>query len=88
MTEGATPQLVQLRGIVLRSDGQPYAGASVYLAGAPRQLVVTDAKGAFALPVPAGTALSLRVEYFDEGSSHVELPAPSREPLRIILGCC
>lgn len=80
------PQTVQLRGVVLAADGRPCAGASVYPAGAPRQLVVTDAKGAFALPVPAGTAVSLRVEYFGEGSSRVEVPAPGPEPLRITLG--
>jgi len=80
------PQVVQLKGIVLNPNGRPCAGASVYMAGAPRQLVVTDAQGAFALPVPAGGALSLRVEYFGEGSSRVEVPTPGAELLHITLG--
>lgn len=82
----AAPELVQLRGVVLNPDGRPCAGASVFPAGLPRQLVVTDAKGAFVLPVPAGVALSLQVEYFGVGSSRVAVDAPSAEPLRITLG--
>lgn len=82
----AAPQLTQLRGIVLNPDGRPCAGASVYPAGAPRQLVVTDAQGAFALPVPAGAAVSLRVEYFGEGSSRVEVPTPGTALVRVTLG--
>ncbi|TDN36502.1 hypothetical protein E4631_19020 [Hymenobacter sp. UV11] len=88
-TTSATPaaqQVVQLKGLVLSSDGRPCAGASVFPAGAPRQLVVTDAKGAFTLPVPAGTALSLQVEYFGVGSSRVAVDKPTDEPLRITLG--
>ncbi|MDO7884052.1 carboxypeptidase regulatory-like domain-containing protein [Hymenobacter cheonanensis] len=80
------PQTVQLKGIVLAPNGQPCAGASVYPAGAPRQLVVTDAQGAFTLPVPASGPLSLRVEYFGEGSSRVEVLSPGSGPLRITLG--
>jgi hypothetical protein len=80
------PQTIQVTGIVLAPDGRPCAGASVYPAGAPRQLVVTDAQGAFTLPVPAGTAVSLRVEYFGEGSSRVDVPTPGSAPLRITLG--
>lgn len=83
----ATPaQMVQLRGMVLTPDGRPCAGASVYPAGQPRQLVVTDAQGNFTLPVPAGTALSLQVEYFGLGSSRVAIDTPSAEPLHITLG--
>ena len=82
----AASATVQLKGIVLAPDGRPCAGASVYPAGAPRQLVVTDAQGVFILPVPAGAAVALRVEYFGEGSSRVEVPAPGAEPLRITLG--
>jgi hypothetical protein len=82
----AAPQTVQIKGIVLASDGRPCAGASVYPAGAPRQLVVTDAQGAFTLPVPAGEAASLRIEYFGEGSSRVEVPAPGTALVRITLG--
>jgi len=82
----AAPQTVQVKGIVLNPDGRPCAGASVYPAGAPRQLVVTNAQGAFTLPVPAGAAVSLRVEYFGEGTSRVDVPAPGAEPLRITLG--
>ena len=85
-TAPAAPQTVQLKGIVLTSTGRPCAGASVYPAGAPRQLVVTDAQGAFTLPVLVGEAVSLRVEYFGEGSSRVEVPAPGTQPLRITLG--
>ncbi len=77
---------MQLKSPVLNPDGRPGAGASVFPAGAPRQLVVTDAKGAFVLPVPAGTALSLQVEYFGVGSSRVAVDKPSAEPLRITLG--
>ena len=86
LAASAAPATVQLKGIVLAPNGRPCAGASVYPAGAPRQLVVTDAQGAFALPVPAGAAVALRVEYFGEGSSRVEVPAPGSEPLRITLG--
>jgi len=77
---------VQLKGLVLNPDGRPCAGASVFPAGAPRQLVVTDARDAFVLPVPAGMALSLQVEYFGMGSSRVAVDKPSAEPLRITLG--
>ncbi|GAB3638188.1 hypothetical protein GCM10027422_37780 [Hymenobacter arcticus] len=82
----AAPQVLKLKGIVLNADGQPCPGASVYPAGAPRQLVVTDANGAFALPVPMGGPVSLRVEYFGVGSSRVEVAAPSTDVLRITLG--
>jgi len=80
------PQTVQLKGIVLNTDGRPCAGASVYPVGAPRQLVVTDAQGAFSLPVPAGVPVAVRAEYFGEGSSRVEVPSPGTEVLRIKLG--
>ena len=82
----AAPQVLKLKGIVLNADGQPCPGASVYPAGAPRQLVITDANGAFALPVPVGGAVSLRVEYFGVGSSRVEVASPSAEVLHITLG--
>ncbi len=82
----AAPQVMKLKGIVLNADGRPCPGASVYPAGAPRQLVVTDANGAFALPVPAGGAVSLRVEYFGVGSSRVEVPTPTADVLHITLG--
>lgn len=39
------PQVIKLKGIVRTTDGQPCPRASVYPAGAPRQLVVTDANG-------------------------------------------
>lgn len=82
----AAPQIVPLRGLVLNSDGRPCAGASVFPAGAPRQLVVTDAQGAFVLPVRAGTAVSLQVEYFGVGSSRVVVDKPLTEILRVTLG--
>lgn len=82
----ASTQVVKLKGIVLNPDGSPCPGASVYPAGAPRQLVVTDAKGAFTLPVPVGSAVSVRVDYFGVGSSRVEVAAPSAEVLHITLG--
>ena len=85
-TLAAAPQTVQLSGTVLGPDGRPYAGVSVYPAGAPRQLVVTDANGAFKLAVPAGIPTSLRVEYFGVGSSRVEVPLPSTTPLQVTLG--
>jgi hypothetical protein len=81
-----TPQAKHLVGVVLKSDGQPLPGASIYLAGAPRQLVVTDAQGRFDLPVATGSAVDLRVEYFGEGSSRVEVPANQVAPLKITLG--
>ncbi len=80
------PQLTLVRGIVLTPEGRPRAGASVYPAGAPRQLAITDAQGAFELPVPAGAAVSLRVEYFGEGSSRVEVPNPGTSLVRVTLG--
>lgn len=82
----AATQVIKLNGIVLNADGTPCPGASVYPAGAPRQLVITDAKGAFALPVPAGSAVSVRIEYFGVGSSRVEVATPSAEVLHITLG--
>lgn len=86
----ATPALPQqwvtLRGIVVRPTGRPCAGASVYAAPNPRQLVVTDAQGAFTLTVPASAAAVLRVEYFGEGSSRVEVHLPASELLHITLG--
>ncbi len=82
----ATPQLTLVRGVVLTPEGRPRAGASVYPAGAPRQLAITDAQGAFELPVPAGTAVSLRIEYFGEGSSRVEVPNPGTSLIRVTLG--
>ena len=82
----AAPQVMMLRGIVLMASGQPRSGASVSVVGAPRQIVVTDAQGAFALPVPAGAAVSLRVEYFGEGTSRVEVPMPTASVLHITLG--
>ena len=85
-TAVAARHVVQLRGVVLTPDGRPCAGASVYPAGQARQLVVTDAQGGFVLPVPAGAALSLQVEYFGVGSSRVAVAAPSAAPLRVILG--
>ncbi|QKG52380.1 carboxypeptidase-like regulatory domain-containing protein [Hymenobacter sp. BRD67] len=80
------PQTKLLLGVVLKADGQPLPGASVYPAGAPRQLVVTDAQGHFELHVAKGTAASLWVEYFGEGSSRVEVPASQFTPLQITLG--
>lgn len=81
-----SPQVVSIQEITLNAAGQPCPGASVYPAGAPRQLVVTDANGAFALPVPVGGAVSLRVEYFGVGSSRVEVATPSADVLHITLG--
>jgi hypothetical protein len=80
------PQAKHLVGVVLKSDGQPLPGASIYQAGAPRQLVVTDAQGRFDLPVAMDSAVVLRVEYFGEGSSRVEVPANQVAPLKITLG--
>lgn len=82
----AQPQFVTLRGVVIRPTGRPCPGASVYEARAPRQVVVTDAQGAFTLPVLAGAAALLRVEYFGEGSSRVEIPVPTIDLLHITLG--
>lgn len=75
-----------LRGIVVSAGGQPCAGASVYATQTPRQVVVTDASGAFALPTQPGTAVSLRIEYFGVGSSHLEVVLPTNEVLHITLG--
>ncbi|WP_198173031.1 carboxypeptidase-like regulatory domain-containing protein [Hymenobacter ginkgonis] len=86
MPTATASQTVTLRGIVSMPTGQPQPGASVYVAGAARQLVVTDAQGAFALPVPAGAAVSLRIEYFGEGISRMEVPTPTAKVLHITLG--
>lgn len=79
------PQTVTLTGVVLLANGQPCAGASVYMTGAARQVVITDARGAFALPVPAGNALAINAEYFGVGSTRVALDKPSTQPLRITI---
>lgn len=79
-------QWVTLRGVVVRPTGRPCAGASVYATPTPRQLTVTDAQGAFTLPVLAGETVLLRVEYFGEGSSRVEVRLPASDGLRITLG--
>jgi hypothetical protein len=80
------PQAKHLVGVVLKANGQPLPGASIYPAGAPRQLVITDAQGRFDLPVIRDSPISLRVEYFGEGSSRVEVPASQVDPLRITIG--
>jgi hypothetical protein len=82
----SAPQAKHLVGVVLKSDGQPLPGASIYSTGAPRQVVVTDAQGRFDLPVTMDSAVVLRVEYFGEGSSRVEVPASQVAPLKITLG--
>lgn len=81
----AAPQTVMLTGVVVLANGQPCPGASVYMSGAARQLVVTDARGAFALPVPAGNSLAINAEYFGVGSTRLALGKPSTEPLRITI---
>lgn len=81
----AAPQFVTLTGVVVLANGQPCPGASVYMTGAARQLVVTDARGAFALSVPAGNSLAINAEYFGVGSTRVALDKPSPEPMRIII---
>jgi len=81
----AAPQFVTLTGVVVLANGQPCPGASVYITGAARQLVVTDARGAFALPVPVGNSLAINAEYFGVGSTRVALDKPSTEPMRIII---
>lgn len=82
----AAPQVVVLTGVVLLADGQPCPGASVFMSGAPRQLVVTDARGAFALPVPAGSPLAIQADYFGVGSTRLALNKPSGQPLRLVFG--
>lgn len=84
LTTAAHPTL--LKGTVLLRNGQPCAGASVYAAGAPRQLVVTNAQGAFTIPTTAGAAVVLYIDYFGEGTSRVKVALPATEPLRITLG--
>ena len=79
------PQTVTLTGVVVLANGQPCPGASVYMSGAARQLVVTDARGAFTLPVPAGNSLAINAEYFGVGSTRVALDKPSTEPMRITI---
>lgn len=84
-TADAAPQTITLTGVVVLANGQPCPGASVYMTGAARQLVVTDARGAFALPVPAGNSLAINAEYFGVGSTRVALDKPSTEPMRITI---
>lgn len=84
-TETTASTTVTLTGVVLLANGQPCPGASVYMTGAARQVVVTDSRGAFALPVPAGSPLAVNAEYFGVGSTRVALDKPSAQPLRITL---
>jgi hypothetical protein len=84
LTSAAHTLLV--KGTVLLRTGQPCAGASVYVVGAPRQLVITNAQGAFELPVPAGAAVTVSIDYFGEGTSRVKVSLPLAKPLQITLG--
>lgn len=80
------PQTVVLTGVVLLANGQPCPGAGVFLATAPRQLVVANARGEFSLPVPADGPVAIRADYFGVGSTRVALDQPSGQPLRLTLG--
>lgn len=85
-TSPAAPQTVVLTGVVLLADGRPCPGASVFMASAPRQLVVADAHGEFSLPVPAGGPVAIKADYFGVGSTRLALDQPSGQPLRLTLG--
>ncbi|MGI4834591.1 MAG: carboxypeptidase-like regulatory domain-containing protein [Janthinobacterium lividum] len=82
----AAPQPVMLTGVVLLADGQPCPGASVFMTNAPRQLVVANARGEFSLPVPAGSPVAIKADYFGVGSTRLALDQPSGQPLRLTLG--
>lgn len=85
-TSTEAPETVVLTGVVLRANGQPLPGAGVYLAGAAKQVVVTDEHGAFSLPIPNGRPVAVQAEYFGLGSTRVNLSAPLAQPLRITIG--
>ncbi|NML63800.1 carboxypeptidase regulatory-like domain-containing protein [Hymenobacter sp. RP-2-7] len=82
----AAPQQVVLTGVVLLTDGKPCPGASVFMANAPRQLAVTNARGEFSLAVPAGNPVAIKADYFGVGSTRLALDQPSGQPLRLTLG--
>jgi hypothetical protein len=75
-----------VKGTVVLRTGQPCAGASVCVVGAPRQLVITNAQGGFELPVPAGATVTVSIDYFGEGTSRVKVALPLTKPLQITLG--
>jgi hypothetical protein len=78
--------ILLLKGTVLLRTGQPCAGTSVWVVGAPRQLVMTNAQGVFELPVPTGVAVVLSIDYLGEGTSRVQVPLPLTKPLHVTLG--
>ncbi len=80
-----SPALVYLTGLVLTPDGRPCPGVCVFPSNAPRQIVVTNAKGEFQLSVPAHTAISLQAELQGKGSGRVTLAGESAQPVRIVL---
>ncbi len=80
-----SPALVYLTGLVLTPEGRPCPGVCVFPSNAPRQIVVTNAKGEFQLPVPAHTAISLQAELLGKGSGRVTLAGESAQPVRIVL---
>lgn len=82
----AAPQTLVLTGVVLLADGRPCPGAGVFLATAPRQLVVANARGEFSLPVPATGPVAIKADYFGVGSTRLALDQPSGQPLRLTLG--
>lgn len=80
------PETIVLTGVVLRADGQPLPGAGVYVAGAAKQVVVTDEHGAFSLSVPGGRTVALQADYFGLGSTRVSVALPVSKPLRLTIG--
>ncbi len=81
------PRTVSVSGTVRGADGQPRPGVSVFPTTNPRQLAVTDAKGAFSLRLPAtaGT-VRLQADYFGVGSSRFEVDGQHPQPVDIVLG--
>lgn len=80
------PQTVVLTGMVVRADGRPLPGAGVYIVGLAKQVVVTDERGAFALPIPVGQSVAVLAEYFGLGSTRISVAQPLAQPLRITIG--
>ncbi len=80
-----SPALVHLTGLVLTPEGRPCPGVCVFPSNAPLQIVVTNAKGEFEIPVPAHAAISLQAELMGKGRGRVTLAGVSAQPVRIVL---
>ena len=71
----AVPPLVTVRGVVLGPNHLALPGATVFVAGQPSQMVVTNQDGEFALQLPQ--AAQLVVAY--SGLADCRLPVPAHD---------